>query len=147
MPTPLGPNEAFIKRLYSTEGDPSVAAQAQLEKQTGIKYRKAIGQLIWPMTTCRPDLAQATVKLAQHSAAPAEVHYNGVKSVFRYLAATMDEGIVFWRTEPCMDLPDDPLPKIWSTPHDIKMENRPIDDPLILSGSMDSGWGSCLLTR
>ncbi|KAL7488574.1 hypothetical protein ACHAW6_014164 [Cyclotella cf. meneghiniana] len=147
MPTPLGPNEAFIKRLYSTEGDPSVAAQAQLEKQMGIKYRKAIGQLIWPMTTCRPDLAQATVKLAQHSAAPAEVHYNGVKSVFRYLAATMDEGIVFWRTEPCMDLPDDPLPKIWSTPHDIKMENRPIDDPLILSGSMDSGWGSCLLTR
>jgi hypothetical protein len=147
MPTPLGPNEAFIKRLYSTEGDPSVAAQAQLEKQMGIKYRKAIGQLIWPMTTCRPDLAQATVKLAQHSAASAEVHYCGVKSVFRYLAATMDEGIIFWRTEPCMELPDDPLPKIWSTPHDIKLVNRPLDDPLILSGSMDSGWGSCLLTR
>ncbi|KAL7488575.1 hypothetical protein ACHAW6_014165 [Cyclotella cf. meneghiniana] len=136
MPTPLGPNEAFIKCLYSTEGDPSVAAQAQLEKQMGIKYRKAIGQLIWPMTTCRPNLAQATVKLAQHSAAPAEVHYS-----------TMDEGIIFWRTEPCMELPDDALPKIWSTPHDIKLENRPLDDPLILSGSMDSGWGSCLLTR
>jgi hypothetical protein len=147
MPTPLGPNEAFIKRLYSTEGDPSVAARAQLEKQMGIKYRKAIGQLIWPMTTCRPDLAQTTVKLAQHSAASAEVHYCGVKSVFRYLAATMDEGIIFWRTEPCMELPDDPLPKIWSTPHDIKLVNRPLDDPLILSGSMDSGWGSCLLTR
>jgi hypothetical protein len=147
MPTPLGPNEAFIKRLYSTEGDPSLAAQAQMEKQMGIKYRKAIGQLIWPMATCCLDLAQATVKLAQHSAASVEVHYCGVKSVFWYLAATIDEGIYFWRTELCMDLPDDPLPKIWSLPHDIKMENRPIDDPLVLSGSMDSGWGSCLLTR
>jgi hypothetical protein len=87
------------------------------------------------------------VKLAQHSAAPAEVHYSGVKSVFRYLAATMDEGIIFWRTEPYMDLPDEPLPKIWSTPHDIKMTNRPFDEALVLSRSMDSGWGSCLLTR
>ncbi|KAL7480722.1 hypothetical protein ACHAW6_006383 [Cyclotella cf. meneghiniana] len=102
MPTPLG--------------DPSVAVQAQVKKQMSIKYRKAIGQLIWPMTTCRPDLAQAMVKLSQHSAAPAEVHYCGVKSVFWYLVATMDEGIIFWRTEPCMDLPDYPLPKIWSTP-------------------------------
>jgi hypothetical protein len=59
----------------------------------------------------------------------------------------MDEGIYFWRTEPVMDLPDDPLPKIWSTPHDIKMADRPKDDPLLLSGSMDSGWGSCPLTR
>lgn len=45
MPTPLSHNEAFIKRLYSTEGDPSAAVQTQLEKQTGIKYRKAVGQL------------------------------------------------------------------------------------------------------
>jgi hypothetical protein len=147
MPTPFGPSESFIKRLYTTEGDPNPKIQRQLEKQFGIKYRKAIGQLIWPMTTCRPDLCQAVVKLAQHSAAPAEVHYCGVKSVFRYLAATMDEGIFFWRTEPCMDLPDEPLPKIYSTPHDIKMAGRPTDEALVLSGSMDSGWGSCLLTR
>jgi hypothetical protein len=147
MPTPLGPNESFIKRLYSTEGNPDKKVQAQLEKQMGIKYQRAIGQLIWPMTTCRPDLAQSVVKLAQHSAAPAEVHYCGVKSVFRYLAATMSEGIYFWRTAPAMELPDDPLPTIWSTPHDIKMADRPRNDPLTLSGSMDSGWGSCLLTR
>jgi hypothetical protein len=57
FPTPFGPNEAFIKRLYTTEGNPDPKVIAQLEKQFGIKYRKAIGQLIWPMTTCRPDLA------------------------------------------------------------------------------------------
>jgi hypothetical protein len=59
----------------------------------------------------------------------------------------MEEGIYFWRTEPCMDLPDEPLPKIFSTPHDIKIADRPLDEALVLSGSMDSGWGSCLLTR
>lgn len=56
---------------------------------------------------------------------------------FWYLAAMMDEGIYFWLTEPCMDLPDNPLPKIWSSPHDIKMDNWPLDDHLIFSGSMD----------
>jgi hypothetical protein len=82
MPTPLSPNEAFIKRLYSTEGDPSAAIQTQLEKQTGIKYRKAMGQLIWPMTTCRPDLAQAVVKLAQHSAMPPPKYTTTASSLF-----------------------------------------------------------------
>ncbi len=129
------------------QGDSTTVVQLQLEKQMGIKYRKAIGQLIWPMTTCRPDLSHAVVKLAQHSAAPAEVHYCGVKLVFRYLITTRDKGIYFWRTKPCMELPDDPLPKICSTPHDIKLDNCPIDDPLVLNGHMDSGWGSCLLTR
>ncbi|KAL7476149.1 hypothetical protein ACHAW6_002027 [Cyclotella cf. meneghiniana] len=137
MPTPLGPNESFSKQLYSTKGNPDVTVQSQSEKQMGIKYCKAISQLIWPMTTCRSVLSQAVVKLAQHSAAPAEVHYSGVKLVFCYLAATMDE---------VMEVPDDPLPKIWSTPHDIKMADQPSDDSGILSGSMDSGWGICLLS-
>jgi hypothetical protein len=33
MPTPFGPNESFIKRLYTTEGNPDKKIQAQLEKQ------------------------------------------------------------------------------------------------------------------
>ena len=59
----------------------------------------------------------------------------------------MEEGIYFWRSEPVISLPDDPLPTIHSTPHDIRMMNRPIDEPLILQGYMDSGWANCLLTR
>jgi hypothetical protein len=39
MPTPLGLNEAFIKRLYSTECSSDSKVQAQLEKQMGLKYR------------------------------------------------------------------------------------------------------------
>jgi hypothetical protein len=147
FPTPFGSSESFIKKLYSTEGNPDPAVIASLEKQFKLKYRKAIGELIWPMTTCRPDIAHPVVKLAQASARPAEVHFNAVKCVFRYLAATMNDGIYFWRTTPRMDLPDDPLPDIKSTPHDIRMANRPPEEPLATLGYMDSGWANCLLTR
>jgi hypothetical protein len=68
MPTLFGPNESFIKRLYTTKGNPDKKVQAQLEKQFRFSYRRAIGQLIWPMTTCRPDLCQSVVKLAHFSA-------------------------------------------------------------------------------
>jgi hypothetical protein len=147
FPTPLGSSESFIKRLYSTVGDPSPKVQAQLEKSMGIKYRKAIGELIWPMTTCRPDLSQSVVKCAQASACPAEVHYCAVKNIFRYVAATLSDGIYFWRTKANMDLPDDPLPTISSTPHDILLADRPPEHPFRTHGYMDSSWGDCLLTR
>ncbi|KAL7508162.1 hypothetical protein ACHAXN_005237 [Cyclotella atomus] len=111
----------------------------------GIKYRKCIGELIWPMSTCRPDLCQSVIKVAQHSAAPAKVHYAAVKSIFRYLATTMDDGIIFWCTEPRLDLSDDPLPKISSKPHNIKMANCPSETADVLGGYMDSGWVNCLI--
>jgi hypothetical protein len=147
FPTPLGSSESFLKRLYSTVGDPSPKVIADLEKSHRIKYRKAIGELIWPMTTCRPDIAQATVKCAQASAAPADVHFCAVKSIFRFLAATTSDGIYFWRTEPVMELPEHPMPTISSTPHDILFNNRPLDDPRYAHGYMDSSWGDCLITR
>jgi hypothetical protein len=115
LPVPLGTNEKFHTELYQAKGNPDAKVQAALAKQMGFGYRKAIGELIWPMTTCRPDLAQAVVKCSQASAAPTETHYNAIKAIFRYLAATMKDGIYFWRTAPRMDLPDDVLLTIHST--------------------------------
>jgi hypothetical protein len=60
------------------------------------------------MTTCHPDIAHPVVKTAQGSACQAEVHYLAVKSIFRYLAATINDGIVFWHTEAVMSLPRQP---------------------------------------
>jgi hypothetical protein len=147
FPTPLGSSEAFIKRLYAAVGDPSPAAQAALEKKMGFKYRCGVGQLIWPITTCRPDIAHATVKVAQSSACPSETHYLAVRSIFCLLAATVKDGIYFWRMAPVMSLPEDPMPTIVSTPHDIRMANRPVVDPRLVHGYMDSSWADCLQTR
>ena len=145
LPVPLGTNEKFNNELYKAIGDPDLKVQAALAKRIGFGYRKAIGELIWPMTTCRPDLSQAVVKCSQASAAPTETRYNAIKSI-RYLAATMSDGIYFWRTAARMDLPDDELPTIHSTPHDLRMQGRPEENTLNLCGYMDSSWGDCLLT-
>jgi hypothetical protein len=147
MPIPLGTNEQFHKDLYKAKGNPDPKIQALLQKQMGFGYRKAIGELIWPMTTCRPDISQAVLKCASASAAPTEIHYNAVKSIFRYLAATLTDGIHFWRTEPCMNLPDDPLPKIHSTPRDLLIDGRPKEDATNICGYMDSSWADCPITR
>jgi hypothetical protein len=147
MPTPLGSSESFVRRLYEAVGDPDPKVQTALEKTMGIKYRKAIGELIWPMVTCRPDLSQAVVKCSQASACPSDIHFKAVRSIIRFVAATIDDGIYFWRVEPRLDLPDDPLPTITSSPHDIRMLSRPHDDPLLTHGYMDSSWADCLLTR
>jgi len=147
MPTPLGANEPFLRRLYEAKGDPDPTIQAKLAKQMGFKYRKAIGELIWPMTTCRPDLSQAVVKCAQGTAAPSETHYLAVRTIFRYVAATMKDGIVFWRTKPCMELSDDSLPTIHSSAQDLRIDGRPKEEPLRTHGYMDSSWADCPLTR
>jgi hypothetical protein len=147
LPVPLGTNEKFYSELYKATGNPDVKVQAALSKRMGFGYRKAIGELIWPMTTCRPDLSQEVVKCSQASAAPTETHFIAIKSIFWYLAATSNDGIYFWRTAPRMDLPDDALPKIHSTPQDLRMHGRPKEDALNLCGYMDSSWGDCFLTR
>jgi hypothetical protein len=146
-PTPLGTNESFLKRLYSAVGDKDPKAQEALKKKMKFGFRNAMGELIWPMVTCRPDFSQAVVKCAQGSAFPSETHYLALKSVLRYAAATIDDGIYFWHTEPVVELPDDPLPTIVSTPHDIMLANRPTDHPRCAATYMDSSWADCLLTR
>ena len=135
LPVPLGTNENFHRELCHAKGNPDPKVQAILTKQMGFGYRKAIGELIWPMTTCRPDLsAQAVMKCASASAAPTETHYNAVKLIFRYLAPTMKDGIYFWRTQPRLDLPDDAHPQINSTPQDLRIMGRPKEDALNIAG-------------
>ena len=72
-------------------GDPDPKVQAKLAKENGISYRSAIGELIYAMVTCRPDLAFAVTAAAQHSAAPAQIHYDGVKHMLKYLYLTRFE--------------------------------------------------------
>ena len=147
LPTPFGKSESFLRRLYEAKGDKDPKIIQKLEKAHGFKYRQVIGTLVWPMSVCRPDLSQAVVKCAQASACPADIHFLAVKSICRYLVATMSVGICYWRVDPRTDLPDDPLPPIQSRPHDIQLQDRPTDTPQVMSGYMDTSWGDCLWTR
>jgi hypothetical protein len=116
-------------------------AQRDLEKAMGFSYRQAIGELIFALTICQPDIAAPVIKLSQHASRPALEHCKAVKAVFVCLNATRDDGLVCWRKAPRDDLPDTPHP--WTvTPEDI-LQTYPDDHDLsTLHGAADATWGA-----
>ena len=54
---------------------------------------------------CRPDISNAVIKLTQYNTNPARCHYEAAMQVFRYLAATKDRGLHYWRKTSCPALP------------------------------------------
>jgi len=61
------------------------------------KYRQALGEALYAVVTCRPDISIAITKLSQYANRPAEIHYVALKNVFRYLRVTKKDGLYFWR--------------------------------------------------
>jgi hypothetical protein len=90
-----------------------------------LKYKAGVGKLIWVMTTCQPDIALTSVKLSQSNSSPAEHHYHGLKHAIRYVYITRIDGIYFWQTWSCPDLPEGPLPSVNSNHQDLLLDERP----------------------
>eukprot|EP01082_Thalassiosira_pseudonana_P013040 g12331.t1 g12331 contig6:1712669-1713580(-) len=112
-PLPFPTKDEFLKQLLEEVGDPDLTKQAKLRTQHNVGYRNLMGEIIYAMVTCRPDISYHTVKLAQSSARPADIHYRAAKSVLRYLYATRNDGIHYWRSKPndiLNDLPSQQYP-------------------------------------
>jgi hypothetical protein len=147
--------EDFWKKFLTSEGprlkdgsaDPEY--QEQMKKTFGFGYRNGVGELIYAMVTCRPDISTSTVRCAQNSACPHEVHYAGVKHILKYLWCTRKDGIYFWRVKPLMDLPDHTLPEVDTTLHGSEgpKAKRPQHGALDPYSFVDSDWAACLRTR
>jgi hypothetical protein len=99
------------------------------------------------MTTCRPDILYATVRASQYSCTPGALHYHGIKHILKYLNATKDDGIFFWRTTSNEYLPAVTLPMIHSNVHDLLLDGCPSNEPLKLHGFVDSDWAACPQTH
>ncbi len=56
-PTLLPTSPPFMKALQTEEGDPDPAVQHALEKKMGFSYWSGIGQLVYAMVCCHPDLS------------------------------------------------------------------------------------------
>ena len=97
-PVSIGPD--VDEKFNVATGDLDKKVQAKLAKEMKIFYRSAVGELIWAMTTCRPDLAYVVVKLSQSNHCPHEHHYHRLRHALKYLYITKDDGIYFWRTTP-----------------------------------------------
>jgi hypothetical protein len=119
---PLPSDDKWLKLFNSATGDPDPKRQAALAKDQQLSYRSSVGELIWAMTTCRPDLAYTAVKLSQSNTAPDTVHFNGLKHALKFLYNSRDDGIYFWRTAPRPELTEGPPPTINSNKQDIMLD-------------------------
>ena len=141
-PTPLPSTKTFLTSFLP---DPKV--QGNLEKSMKISYRSAIGELIYAMTTCRPDIAYTTVRASQYSTRPHAIQYHGARHISKYLYATKDDGLYYWRVTSNTSLPVFPPPAIRSHLHDLLLDGRPHHTPMELHGFVDSDWAACPQTR
>jgi hypothetical protein len=87
-PTPLPTDATWIKKFNAPVGPSDPKQQQQLATKMEIKYKGGIGELIWAMTTCRPDISFTSVKLSQSNLAPTEHHYHGLKHAILYVYFT-----------------------------------------------------------
>ena len=140
---PMNSENEFVKTLDSAE-PPSTDTEAEALDRRFFPFRQAVGELVWAMITCRPDINFPVVKLSQFSARPAAVHYQAVKQVYRYLAASRTRGLTYWRSSPVNTLPDGPHPVPLSSDPPADFHDLHPYDPVLsqftLYGYVDSDW-------
>ena len=95
--TPMLYDSKYIHELENTRGPIEVDEQKNLAQKMKFSYKQSIGELLFAAITCRPDIMYAVINLSQYSNAPAEIHFLAVKNIFRYLRATIDDGLHYWR--------------------------------------------------
>lgn len=106
-PLPMRSESTYQAQLETATPPTTEAEQKQLQ-DAHFNYRQVIGEAIYAMVTCRPDISFAVIKLAQYSNNPAEIHYKAARQLMKYLAQTKDKGIIYWRKQAVDHLPDVP---------------------------------------
>ena len=107
--TPMHHDPEFNKTIEEAEPIPNDELKL-VEKEFGFSYKQGIGELIYALVTCRPDISFPLIKLSQYSSKPARIHFDAVKGLYQYLKDTKSEGIHYWRKNSRKDLPSTPLP-------------------------------------
>ena len=64
---PMSADNEYLRRLDRATPPFDPTTQLQLQTDAGFKYRKVIGEVLYPMVKCRPDLSNAIIKLSQPS--------------------------------------------------------------------------------
>ena len=139
FPLPMRSDSAYAKCL-ETATPLTPDERDQMEKDYGFTYRQGIGEILYALVTCRPDISYATIKLSQYSTRPAKIHFDALKEVYKYLQATEADGIYYWRTSPRMDLPIGTMPicKNDDNYDDTDIHTRQQHSESILHAAVDS---------
>jgi hypothetical protein len=138
FPMPMKSENAYIHQLEQAITPITDRDKTKLQSEMKFNYCQVIGELIYAMVTCRPDISFPVIKLSQSSMNPAQEHYTAVSEILQYLKCTDDKGIYFWRPAHHKDYPEP------TTSHD----NKPMDvdatiqdKPTLIQAASDSDWG------
>ena len=100
---------------------PARRAAAALHAQG---HRTLLGELLYAYVICRPDIGYAVTMLSKFSTAPADIHYQMLKHVAKYLRRTINWGIVYTKPKPDPSLPASPHVPI-AAPDDLPLFPTP----------------------
>ena len=145
-PTPMTTDPKVIREIETSIGSMDPAEVKSLEIKMNFKYRVCIGEAIYALITCRPDISFPLVKLSQYSVQPAEVHYQAVKQLFKYLRATVQDGLYYWKPNIDNRLPHKSAPICRSLKSDILTKDTKYDEVKGYACS-DSTWGADISHR
>jgi KUP system potassium uptake protein len=110
-----------------------------LQSTMGFSYRQVLGELIYAYVVCRLDIGYAVTLLSRFANSPCKEHYIALKTVCKYLRATADWGILYWRTSPNDTLPDVPCAQPSLDP---SLPSFPMSAPLELTGFVDAAYAT-----
>jgi len=143
--TPIKYNKKCINDLHDIKCPEILEDQLVLENSMDFKYQQGIGKLLFSAVTCRPEIMYAVIKLSQFPTKPAEIHYQSIKQIFRYLQDTIEFGIHYWRPEPRENCPNLPFSRLAADNHEIlTIHQKNITEPY---DYVDSDWAGDVNTR
>jgi len=67
-------------------------------------YQMLLGELIFTCVIVHLDIGYSMSLLSRFAEYPSKVHYQGLKSVARYLRETKDRPIIYWKKNPMIGL-------------------------------------------
>jgi ribonuclease HI len=76
-----------------------------LEETHKFSYRQLLGEALYAFVVGRLDIGYAVTLLARMAAAPHDEHFTALKKVIKYLRATKDWGVYYWRPQPNLNFP------------------------------------------
>ncbi|GJY90521.1 zinc finger, CCHC-type containing protein [Tanacetum coccineum] len=95
--------EKILKKFNREDCSPVSTPMDPVEKlkpNTGkpvdqLEYSRAIGCLMYAMTSTRPDIAYAVGRLSRFTSNPSRQHWKAITRVFKYLRGTVDYGLSY----------------------------------------------------
>jgi hypothetical protein len=69
--------------------------ETEIQEIESIPYARAVGSLIYAMTSTRPDICHVVGLVSRYQSNLGKTHWKAVKHIFRYLQGTKNMGLFF----------------------------------------------------